>query len=128
MSEIRSVFSKCLRQVPVAIFFAAIGAEVLSDPVSVTNAFDEQHLVERGGAFEFTIEDGPRRFSGEPIDYSELLRHDLIGPLFGNALFNCIEGLRYCRTEIFRLSGDTLPLKIFRNSQAPQGPTGFCQF
>lgn len=118
MSETRSAISMRLARVSVAVFLAVGSLEAWGDPVSVTNAFDEQHLAERGGAFEFTIEDGPRRFPGEPIDYSELLRHDLIGPLFGNALFNCIEGLRYCRTEIFRLSGDTLPLKIFQEREA----------
>lgn len=55
---------------------------------------------------------GPIRAINDPIDYSSILKSDVLLGAFEASLFNCIEGIRYCHRDIYRLSDETFALKV----------------
>ena len=90
-----------------------VGSPILGQPISVTEAFDMGLLVNEEKSRQLISEDNSRRRTDDPIDYSELLKPAVFQRLLGHSLYNCTEGLRYCNRNIFRWSGDSLPLKIY---------------
>jgi hypothetical protein len=98
----------CLASLVISLVTQASGQTSLR-----ADLFDETRLSESGRYFQFSIDDGPRRGIGQPVDFSELLKSDLLLYLFTQSLFNCLEGVRHCERERFRVSVERLPLKIF---------------
>jgi hypothetical protein len=64
-----------------------------------------------------TIIDGPRRASGEPIDYSSIITTDALAELFEQSIMGCIEGVRYCVQVPFKLQSKRLTFSISSKSE-----------
>jgi uncharacterized protein YozE (UPF0346 family) len=82
-----------------------------------SDVIDQKYFQSSEG--KFTISDdgailsGPVRYEGDPIDYSEIIKDDILFSLFRDVLLECREQITLCRDGFFRRSSKDLKIKIF---------------